>query len=181
MTLNEFKRKAEETPLALELLWRFGKTSDFEPWLQGARRIMAVRSYGFDLEVHSTEGLRDPEQKTSQLRVERSALFELDGDVLSIYCSGCRPATEDEQEAMDGWDRKAAESPDVSHWSMVKHFRSFVSTTGRQNVRRRKGGKGYEYLIQDRRRKIDPATGRELVFDKNVRGELVLQYRVIAA
>ena len=64
---------------------------------------------------------------------------------------------------------------------MVKHFRSFVSITGRQNVRRRKGGKGYEYLIQDRRRKIDPATGRELVFDKNVRGELALKYRVVAA
>ncbi len=167
--------------MALELLWRFGKTSGFAPWLQGARRIMAVRSYGFDLEVHSTEGLRDPEQKTTQLRVERSALFELDGDIFSIYNSGCRPATEDEQEAMDDWDRKAAESSDVSRWSMVKHFRSFVSTTGRQNVRRRKGGKGYEYLIQDRRGKIDPSTGRELVFDKNVRGELALKYRVISA
>lgn len=181
MTLNEFKRKAEETPLALELLWRFGKTSDFEPWLQGARRITAVRSYGFDLELNTTEGLRDTEQKTSQLRVERSALFELDGDILSIYKSGCRPATEDEQEALDGWARKQKENPDAGYWAMTNYFRSFVSVTGRQNVRRRKGGKGYEYLIGNRRRKIDPDTGRELVFDKNVRGELALKYRVVSA
>ena len=62
----------------------------------------------------------------------------------------------------------------------MSHFRSFTSTTGRHNVRRR-GGKGYEHLIRDRRRKIDPNTGRELVFDQNVRGELALKYRVIAA
>lgn len=181
MTLNGFKKAAQERPISLELLWRFGKTSGFAPWLCGPRRIVAVRSYGFDLALNTTEGLSDPEQKTSELRVERSAQFELDGDILSVYKGGCRPATEDEQEAMDSWARKAAESPNASYWSMVRHFRSFVSTTGRQNVRRRKGGRGYEYLIQDRRRKIDPDTGRELVFDKNVRGELALKYRVIAA
>lgn len=181
MTLNGFKRAAQERPISLELLWRFGETSGFAPWLCGPRRIAAVRSYGFDLALNTTEGLLDPGQKTSQLRVERSALFQLDGDILSIYKGGCRPATEDEQEAIDGWERKAAQSPNASYWRMVGYFRSFTSTTGRQNVRRRKGGRGYEYLIQDRRRKIDPATGRELVFDKNVRGELALKYRVIAA
>lgn len=181
MTLNEFKRKAEEKPVALELLWRFGQTSGFAPWLQGARRIAAVRSYGFDLELNTTEGLNDPNQTTSQLRVERSALFELEGDILSIYSSGCRPATEDEQEVLDGWAKMQTENPDVSRWAMTKYFRSFVSANGRQNARRHKGGKGYEYLIEDRRRKIDPGTGRELIFNKNVRGELALQYRVIAA
>lgn len=181
MTLNGFKRAAQERPISLELLWRFGETSGFAPWLCGPRRIAAVRSYGFDLALNTTEGLLDPGQKTSQLRVERSALFQLDGDILSIYKGGCRPATEDEQEAMDGWTLKEAESPNVGYWRMVGYFRSFTSTTGRQNARRRKGGKGYEYLIHDRRREIDPATGRELVFDKNVRGELALKYRVIAA
>lgn len=84
MTLTEFKRMAKEKPIALELIWRFGAT-EFAPWLQGARRIVAVRSYGFDLEILSTEGLSDPSQKTSQLRVERAAQFQLDGDILSIY------------------------------------------------------------------------------------------------
>lgn len=181
MTLNGFKRAAQERPISLELLWRNGETTGFAPWLRGPRRIAAVRSYGFDLALNTTEGLSDPEQKTSQLRVERSALFQLDGDILSIYKGGCRPATEDEQEAMDGWERKAAQSPNVSYWRMVGYFRSFTSTSGRQNARRHRGGKGYEYLIQDRRREIDPATGRELIFDKNVRGELSLKYRVIAA
>lgn len=180
MTLNGFKKAAQERPISLELLWRNGETSGFAPWLCGIRRIVAVRSYGFDLALNTTEGLNDPEQRTSALRVERSALFQLDGDILSIYKGGCRPATEDEQEAMDSWTRKAAESPNASYWGMVRHFRSFTSTAGRQNVRRR-GGKGYEYLIQDRRREIDPDTGRELVFDRNVRGELALKYRVIAA
>lgn len=181
MTLNGFKKAAQERPISLELLWRNGETSGFAPWLCGPRRIVAVRSYGFDLALNTTEGLSNPEQKTSELRVERSAQFELNGDVLSVYKGGCRPATEDEQEAMDGWARKEAESPNVGYWRMVGYFRSFTSTTGQQNVRRRKGGRGYEYLIQDRRRKIDPDTGRELVFDKKVRGELALKYRVIAA
>ncbi len=173
MTLNGFKKAAQERPISLELLWRFGETSGFAPWLCGPRRIVAVRSYGFDLALNTTEGLNDPEQRTS-------ALFQLDGDILSIYKGGCRPATEDEQETMDSWVRKAAESPNASYWGLVRHFRSFTSTAGWQNVRRRRGGKGYEYLIQDRRRKIDPDTGRELVFDKNFRSEPALKYRVIA-
>ena len=83
MTLTEFKRMAKERPIALELLWRYGAT-EYAPWLCGVRRIVAVRSYGFDLEILSTEGLSDPSQKTSQLRVERAAQFRLDGDILSI-------------------------------------------------------------------------------------------------
>lgn len=181
MTLNEFKRMAQERPIFLELLWRNGEISGFALWLRGPRSIAAVRSYGFDLALNTTEGLSDPEQKTSQLRVERSALFQLDGDILSIYKGGCRPATEDEQEAMDGWARKAAQSPNAGYWSMVGFFRSFPSGSGRQNARRHRGSRGYEYLIHDRRRNIDPVTGREFVFDKNVRGELSLKYRVIAA
>lgn len=181
MTLNEFKRMAQERPIFLELLWRNGETSGFAPWLRGPRRIAAVRSYGFDLVLNTTEGLNDPNQKTSQLRVERSARFELDGDILSVYNGGFRPATEDEQEAMDGWARKAAQSPNAGYWSMVGFFRSFPSSAGRQNARRHRGSRGYEHLLRDRRRKIAPCTGRELVFDKNVRGELSLKYRVIAA
>ncbi len=83
MTLTEFKRMAKEKPVALELLWRYGAT-EFAPWLSGIRRIVAVRSYGFDLEFLSTEGLGDTTQKTSQLRVKRAAQFQLDGDILSI-------------------------------------------------------------------------------------------------
>ena len=36
-------------------------------------------------------------------------------------------------------------------------------------------------LVYIAQQKIAPCTGRELVFDKNVRGELSLKYRVIAA
>lgn len=83
MTLTEFKRKAREKSIALELIWRYG-AMEFASWLSGVRRIVAVRSYGFDLEILSREGLSDPSQKTSQLRVERAAQFQLDGDILSI-------------------------------------------------------------------------------------------------
>lgn len=83
MTLTEFKRMAKEQPVALELLWRYGAT-EFALWLRGKRRIVAVRSYGFDLEILSSEGLSDPRQKTSQLRVERAAEFQLDDNILSV-------------------------------------------------------------------------------------------------
>ena len=174
MTLNEFKKLAQERSVTLELFWRFGKT-EFDPWLRGPRRILAVRSYGFDLEIPTTEGLRDPTQKTSALRVEYASLFDLSGDILSIYKSGCRPATEDEQEALDGWDAKVAQDPDVTAWAQKNYFRTFVSAKKKPDGRRR----GYEYLIKDRRGEIDPETGRELIFDRSFRGDLALQYRVI--
>lgn len=173
MTLTEFKRMAKERPIALELLWRYGKT-EFAPWLSGVRRIVAVRSYGFDLEILSTEGLTDQNQKTSRLCVERAAQFQLDGDILSVYKSGCRPATEAEQDALDGWTRKQEENPDISYWSMKQYFRTFTSTKGKPSGHR----SCYEYLLRDRRREIDQSIGRELIFDKNVRGELALQYKV---
>ena len=73
MTLTEFKRMAQKSPLGLELLWRYGKT-EFPPWLQGVRPIVAVRSYGFDLAMLTTEGLSDPRQKTSRLRRQEGAV-----------------------------------------------------------------------------------------------------------
>ncbi len=176
MTLTEFKREAQKKPLALELIWRYGKT-EFEPWLRGVRRIAAVRSYGFDLELQTTEGLRDPEQKTSELYIKRAAQFELTGDILSVYDSGYRPATEAEQEALDGWTKKVEENPDVSYWAQQQFFRTFTRETGTPPGR----GRGYVYLTRDRKPKLDPATGRELIFDRCVRGELALQYRVHAA
>lgn len=84
MTLTQFKQLAQESPIALELIWRYGAT-EFAPWLSGVRRIVAVRSYGFDLDILSTEGLSDPSQKTSQLRVERATQFQLDSDILSVF------------------------------------------------------------------------------------------------
>ncbi len=173
MTLTEFKRMAQKKPLALELLWRYGKT-EFEPWLRGVRPIVAVRSYGFDLGLLTNEGLGNPKQKTSCLSVERAGLFELEGDILSIYNSGCRPATEDEQEVLDGWAKKLAENPNISYGAKKEYFRTFVSAKKRKSTRR----KGYEYLMDNRRWDTDPATGRELIFDKSVRGELALKYRV---
>lgn len=175
MTLNEFKKLAQEKTVTLELLWRYGKT-EFAPWLRGARRIVAVRSYGFDLELLTTEGLGDPKQKTSVLEVQRSALFQMDEDVISIYTSGTRPATEAEQEVLDAWEKYRQENPNVSVWGQKKFFRSFVSTKGKADGRR----KGYEYLINARRWDHDPETGRELISDKTVRGDLALQYRVAA-
>ncbi len=130
MTLTEFKREAQKKPLALELIWRYGKT-EFEPWLQGVRRIVAVRSYGFDLEIKTTDGLRDPEQKTSELRVERAALCEMADNILSVYRSGFRPATEAEQEVLDGWAKKMEENPNVSYWAKKQFFRTFTSKKGK--------------------------------------------------
>lgn len=175
MTLSEFKKLAQEKTVTLELLWRFGET-EFAPWLRGARRIVAVRSYGFDLELLTTEGMSNPAQTTSALTVERASLFEMDGNTISIYKSGCRPATEAEQEALDAWAQHTLKNPDVSFWAQKKFFRTFVATKGKVDGRR----KGYEYLIDARRREIDPGTGRELIFDKSVRGDLALQYRVAA-
>ena len=173
MTLTEFKRMAQKSPLGLELLWRYGKT-EFPPWLQGVRPIVAVRSYGFDLAMLTTEGLSDPRQKPSRLPIERASLFKLEGDILSVYSSGCRPATEDEQEALDSWAKKVEKNPNVSYWSQKEHFRTFANAKKSKTARK----KGYEYLIQNRRREIDPDTGRELIFDKTVRGGLALKYRV---
>lgn len=170
MTLSAFKQKAMRTTITLELLQRYGKT-EFAPWLQGARPIVAVRSYGFDLGLLTTKGLSDPNQKTSELRVERAAQFELKDNILSIYDSGLRPATEAEQDAIDAWEKRCREK---GCWGKKDFFRTFVSSKGKPKSRKN----GYEYVLEARRYKIDAETGRELLLDKNVRGNLILQYRV---
>ena len=93
------------------------------------------------------------------------------GDEIEFICEG-----EDEQEALDGWDAKVAQDPSITAWAQKNYFRTFVSAKKKPDGRRR----GYEYLIKDRRGKIDPKTGRELIFDRSFRGDLALQYRVIA-
>ena len=93
------------------------------------------------------------------------------GDEIEFICEG-----EDEQEALDGWDAKVAQDPNLTVWARKNYFRTFMSVKKKPDGRRR----GYEYLIKDRRGKIDPKTGRELIFDRSFRGDLALQYRVIA-
>ena len=92
------------------------------------------------------------------------------GDEIEIICEG-----EDEQEALDGWDAKVAQDPNLTVWARKNYCRTFMSVKKKPDGRRR----GYEYLIKDRRGEIDPETGRELIFDRSFRGDLALQYRVI--
>lgn len=166
MRYSEFCRMAKEKDVYLELLYRFGDDVEKNPASQparllGQRKIVAVRSYGFDVEDATDK------EKTSQLRIERVAQYDYTDGILSVFGIGERPATKEEQEVFDSWQEKQQANPDLSYWSMVGHFMNSKS-------------KDYRYLLNQRRRRTDEATGREILWDKNVRGDLILKYRVTA-
>lgn len=165
MKYSEFRKIAKEQELYLKLIWRFGvdlehgteaEVMTVPARLLGLRKIVAVRSreYGFDLEVPNSPG------KTSQLQVRRASHFEFSNGVLSVFQPGYRPLTDKELSKLREMEAQIQANPDISFWGIMQ-----VLTPK------------YKHLWYDRRKKSDDGS-QELIFDKNVRGELALKYLV---
>ena len=175
MTLTQLKARVRKNePIFATLLYRFGKTGDdISASLRGERRFLRAKSYGFDLSANTPSG-------ESELRVDRANLFDLTDGVMTIYGSGLRPLNEGEQAKLDAWHEvektkeyqersrvDALTDGNSTYWQMVRFF-----------------GDEYSYL-----RGGEPVRGKSLVYpsskndvpmirDKNVRGDVILQYRV---
>ena len=165
MKYSEFRRIAKAQEVYLKLIWRFGvdlehgteaEVRTVPSRLLGLRKIVAVRSreYGFDLETPNSPG------ETLQLQIRRASHFEFNDGVLSVFRPGYRPMTDVEQRKLREVEAAMQTNPDISLWGVMK-----ILTPK------------YEYLWS--RRKTQPVDGGpELIFDKNVRGELALKYLV---
>lgn len=165
MNYSEFRRIAMQRELYLKLIWRFGvdlehgteaEVMTVPARLLGLRKIVAVRSreYGFDLEVPNSPG------ETSQLQIRRASHFEFNDGVLSVFRPGYRPMTDVEQRKLRELEAAMQANPDISFWGTMQ-----VLTPK------------YKHLWYDRRKKSEDGR-QELIFDKNVRGDLALKYQV---
>lgn len=181
MSYAELKRKVKGGNVYLSILYYYGKEGNRIPQqLRGKLKIMAARSYGFDIELLNKPG------QTSRLGIERSSLCSIENNTLTIYEPGYRPLNADEQEALNHWhqiastpayqeqDRiDAVSDGSVNWWKKVAFFR---------NV----GGKDMSYLrstVADEmhgcRLAYDPNDKSKLVIrDKNVRGEPIMRYKL---
>lgn len=165
MKYSEFRRLAMKQDLYLKLIWRFGvdlehgtreEIETVPTRLLGIRKIVAVRSweYGFDLEVPGSPG------EVSQLQIRRASHFEFQDGILSVFRPGYRPMTNQELNKLREVEKAFQENPDISFGETMR-----VLTPQ------------YEYVWHNRRKMSDDGS-QELIFDKNVRGDLALKYRV---
>lgn len=180
MTYAAFRRYCKEHPVELECIWRFGKDiktpEDLPVPMRGRRRIMSVTSFGFRLAY----GAGTPESESANFRSELSIsgakLFQLNGDILTIYNCAPRPATVEEQALLDAWEAKRSQP------EFVQLEESDALSDGCCTYYAEKAffasHKGGESLMKNRTYRIDPATKRELIWSKTNPGEPVLRYKV---
>lgn len=161
-TLAELKRHANQGNMSLELLERFHKTGDAIPeQFRGIRRVIKATAFGLLLQ-YKDDG-------KSRLHFDSAKLVEYDGDTLVIYEAGLRNPTEAEQTVLDEWaaieKEYEAQNPfGNSYWKKKSYFEKcpFPYMSGFSDEKRSK-----RYL---------PHNG--MVLDKQVRGEMVLKYKV---
>lgn len=161
-TLAELKRHANQGNMSLELLERFHKTGDAIPeQFRGIREVIKATSAGLLLQYK--------DGGESRLDFKSAKLVDYDGDTLMIYEVGLRKPTEAEQAVLDEWaaiEREYEEQNPFgnSYWKKKSYFEKcpFPYMSGFDN---HSGSKRYL-----------PHNG--MVLDRQVRGEMVLKYKV---
>ena len=160
MKWNSFKKICNTENISLELVERYGQT-DFADRLKGVRK---VRAFKRGLYLTNENG------EESQLFVTHASLVNVTDDYLYIFEAGERALTEEERKERERYqsDLKAYQEQNPysdSYWwsrqwfeksSMpyLSGFESMKSTSKRYNV------------------------SSDTVIDKNLRGELILKYKI---
>lgn len=163
MKLAEFKRKAAEGRISLELINWHGETNpdEFPERLRGIRAVVKTNTVAVFLQGQES-------MKHSELMLKTAKLFECDGETLSVFRPGYRLPTKEEQALLDAWDQIEKEYEEKYPYGdcfwKKKHF--FEKSA-------------YPYMSgfePDGPRKYKPE--KKMVLDYQVRGDLVLQYKI---
>lgn len=160
--LADFKRDAASGKVKLELVERYGKTGEEIPErCRGIRAIQSVNTVGITLETE--HGL------TSALDFPPAKLIEYTGKSLTIYESGERDLTEQEQKVLEDWQKIEKEYYEKNpygdaYWKKKDYFKHCPCPwlNGYETVK----GKYYNY------------NGK--IIDNQVRGKAILKYNVYA-
>jgi len=171
MTYADLKRDAKSGKLTAELVERFGSSAIIER-LRGIRPIVDANSVGIKF--------RNADGSISECRIERAKLCEYTGDELIVYNYGLRDLTPEEQVVMDQW-KAVTETERYKRQSEIDALSDGSSTYWQGVAFFEKCNMAYLYRddMDKYHKKFDYRTGR--VWDKNVRGDVVLRYKVYRA
>lgn len=162
MKLADLKRDAASGKIKLELVERYGKTSEEIPErIRGIRTVSKINTVAIFLT--NADGVE------SELRFDSAKLVEYDGKSLTIYERGERDLTEQEQKILADWqkiedDYYQRNPHGDAYWKKKDYFKNCPCPwlAGYETVR----GKYYKY------------NGK--VLDNQVRGNAILKYNVYA-
>lgn len=164
-TLADLKRDAKSGKIRLELIERFGKTGDEIPErLRGIREVAGVNTVAINL--------RNGRGEESELRFGRASLIAYDGETLTVYNPGFRDVTDEERAVLTGAEKFKSdyerEHPQQDSYWKVRGYYADSPCPWMRPYGDEKQGKKYD-ARQDK------------VFDRSVRGDAILRYRVHAA
>lgn len=166
-TLADLKRDAKSGTLEAKMMVRCGST-DIPEWLSGWRKIVDSNSVAIFV-------LRNDGRK-SELPLKKASLVEYHGDSLTVYNSGLRDLTEQEQRVMNGWKQIAGTD------EYKERAKNDVYTDGSSTYYQEKlyfENAGFGYLMgckEERGMRLDYATGK--VFDDKVKGSVSMRYEI---
>lgn len=171
-TRAEFFRDAKENKITLELIERFGN-KDIDENMQGKRKIGKVQSNGVYL--------INENGKKSFLELAKASLMEYTEDELRIYNAGYREMTEKEKQVMKEWET-ISNTEDYKRQAQIDAMSDGSSTY--YTEKRFFINKKMEYLmgVSNGAKNLIFSKyyngEKECIRDENVKGEVILAYRV---
>lgn len=171
-TRAEFFRDAKTQSITLELIERFG-SKDIKEKLQGKRKVGKVQSNGLYLINENGD--------KSFLELAKASLMEYTGNELRVYNAGCREMTEKEKQVMKEWE-KISNTEDYKRQAQIDAMSDGSSTY--YTEKRFFTNKKMEYLmgVSNRAKNLIFSKyhngEKECIRDENVKGEVILIYKV---
>lgn len=166
MKFAEIKRLFDGKNRA-EMVYRYGEK--IPERLKGAR--LMKRASGNRLIFENADG------RESDLKIERASLVDCDGEKLTVYHYGKRPLNEEERAIMDAW-KKVTETEQYKKDSYYDAMTDCNLTYWQK--KRFFSEKGHGYLMGfdfEKGRKLDFNDG--MIIDQNIRGDKIMEYRII--
>lgn len=171
-TRAEFFRDAKANKITLELIERF-KNRDIAENMQGKRTISKVQSNGVYL--------MNKDGRKSFLELAKASLMEYTGDELRIYNAGYREMTDKEKQVMKEWEA-ITNTEDYKRQAQIDAMSDGSSTYYAE--KRFFTDKKMEYLmgVSNGAKNLIFSKyyngEKECIRDENVKGEVILVYRV---
>lgn len=171
-TRAEFFRDAKAQSITLELIERLG-SKDIDENMQGKRKIGKVQSNGVYL--------INENGKKSFLELAKASLMEYTEDELRIYNAGYREMTEKEKQVMKEWEtisntedyKKQAQIDAMSDGSST-YYTEKIFFTDKKMEYLMGTSNGAKNLIFSKYYNGE----KECIRDENVKGEVILAYKV---
>ena len=157
-SLSQLKKDANTGKLRAEMVYRFGE--EIPERLRGIRPVLRANSVA--LIFQNNDG------KESELRIERAALCEYDGDSLKLFGYGERDLTAEEESVL------SAVNAEMKRW-----YEQYPYCNGYWHKLDFLRKRGMEYLMGGSFVGSKRYNYNGKIIDKNIRGKLEIEYRFV--